>query len=193
MNTRTAEEARENGMTCPMGRVQVWCCWHLWHWWEKLTPCPVRERVEGYRQYQPLTSRKMYRWRMGRWCFHPSLDQHHPWQRPSRLLNFSVVPTGCQPPVPRGMPATCGSPFRRPMPRHTGLAVIYSPPQILPDSKQTARIPPGVLPNPSGVLASPSGVQASLTKSYQNLTKSKQNPTKSKWNPTKSKQILIKV
>jgi hypothetical protein len=71
--------------------------------------------------------------------------------------------------------------------------VIYSPPQILLDSEQTARIPPGVLPNPSGVLASPSGVQASPTKSYRNPTKSEQNPTKSKWNPTKSKQILIKV
>jgi hypothetical protein len=64
------------------------------------------------------------------------------------------------------------------------IPVIYSPPQILPDSKWTARIPPGVLPNPSGVLASPSGVQASPTKSYRNPTKSKQNPTKSKWNPT---------
>jgi hypothetical protein len=31
------------------------------------------------------------------WHFHPSLDQHHLWQRPSGLLNFSVVPTGCQP------------------------------------------------------------------------------------------------
>jgi hypothetical protein len=26
-------------------------------------------------------------------------------------------------PVPRGMPATCGSPFRRPMPRHTRLII----------------------------------------------------------------------